>query len=154
MSVVFTVNNSNYYVRWRATNQPHKCTKIKYKILMQNNNKALTCFHKTTFKRTFHTAVSLSVYSFSTTSTKRSSMEERNSAEKRSSTERRSSILQPKIDKPFWQLQTVFNKDGNVSVNKDQTREKQIREIKGKWYESNPDRYEKSQRLRLVTEMW
>lgn len=52
-------------------------------------------------------------------------------------------------DKPFWCLQTLVNKGDFVSVNKDTTREKEIKNIKRVWYDGHPNRYETSQNIRF-----
>lgn len=53
------------------------------------------------------------------------------------------------LDKPFWCLQTVFNKGDLVTVVKDTAREEEIKDIKRTWYAEQPGRYAKSQNLRF-----
>lgn len=54
------------------------------------------------------------------------------------------------MEKPFWCLQTVIDKGDQVRVNKDTTREEEIKEIKRMWYSGNPSRYEDSWNIRFL----
>lgn len=66
--------------------------------------------------------------------------------------ERSSSRLtvEANFDKPFWCLQTVYNRGDSVSVVKDATREDEIKAVKKSWYLEQPGRYARSQNLRLL----
>lgn len=57
--------------------------------------------------------------------------------------------MEKSFEKPFWSLQTVFNKSDSVSLCKDVTREDEIKTIKRSWYTMHVDRYGKSQRIRF-----
>lgn len=53
------------------------------------------------------------------------------------------------VEKPFWCLQTVFNRGDSVSVSKDTMREDEIKNVKRTWYTTQPGRYPTSQKYRF-----
>ncbi|KAF2894590.1 hypothetical protein ILUMI_11583, partial [Ignelater luminosus] len=52
------------------------------------------------------------------------------------------------IEKPFWCLETISNSEDNLVAILDNRREDELKDIKKKWYEKDPTRYDRSKQLR------
>ncbi|CAH1993565.1 unnamed protein product [Acanthoscelides obtectus] len=50
------------------------------------------------------------------------------------------------IQNPLWSLEIIYNR--TATIQKDTTRDEQIRDMKAEWYEMDPDRYDLSQEFR------
>lgn len=58
--------------------------------------------------------------------------------------------IQLGLSKPYWIMHTLLSHGDTVDISKDTKREQEMKDIKSKWSESNPNRVRIGQQLRWV----
>lgn len=62
-------------------------------------------------------------------------------------------LYKPTISKPYWIMQTLVNHGEILDIRKNVKRETDLKDMKLKWVEHEPDRLKKGRQLRWVMEI-